>query len=371
MDAHAAASLLDEFRKLPSRIERPQTFLEIGGYPHYENQCSNFLAFFFDPEGPHGLGSLFLDALMNSLGVEDGEESLVGGVSVDREVGTKAGNRIDILIKSGSHAVLIENKIHAAAVNPFDDYSTYLDRLKDEDGTAYKNKIKVLLTLYPSGEGSDWGFVNLTHADFVSAVRSALGHHVHTADNRYLTFMLDFLNTLENLGEGTRMNQKFVKLLADRTDEVVKFQEGVKQVRDEVRGKVQSLGELIELKGYQRIQQVPWQPNQNYRPISYLQYRVHINDESYVVVEPAISPNGWEIRLFRRIPRKAQDRLELEKLLNEHKILPEHDLSVHPERFAYDEEDLNSIAAVVQNELSRVASIVQDIANELSASSAG
>jgi hypothetical protein len=167
------------------------------------------------------------------------------------------------------------------------------------------------------------------------------------------------------------MNQKFVKLLADRTDEVVKFQEGVKQVRDEVRGKVQSLGELIELKGYQRIQQVPWQPNQNYRPISYLQYRVHINDESYVVVEPAISPNGWEIRLFRRIPRKAQDRLELEKLLNEHKILPEHDLSVHPERFAYDEEDLNSIAAVVQNELSRVASIVQDIANELSASSAG
>jgi hypothetical protein len=175
LDAHAAASLLDEFRKLPSRIERPQTFLEIGGYPHYENQCSNFLAFFFDPEGPHGLGSLFLDALMNSLGVEDGEESLVGGVSVDREVGTKAGNRIDILIKSGSHAVLIENKIHAAAVNPFDDYSTYLDRLKDEDGTAYKNKIKVLLTLYPSGEGSDWGFVNLTHADFVSAVRPHSG----------------------------------------------------------------------------------------------------------------------------------------------------------------------------------------------------
>ena len=56
--------LLDEFEGLPGRISRPQTFMEIGGYPHYENVCSNFLAFFFDPEGPHGLSSLFLDALV-------------------------------------------------------------------------------------------------------------------------------------------------------------------------------------------------------------------------------------------------------------------------------------------------------------------
>ena len=51
---------------------------------------------------------------------------------VEREVSTTAGNRIDILIKSNSHAVLIENKIFAVVANPFDDYEAYLDSLKDE-----------------------------------------------------------------------------------------------------------------------------------------------------------------------------------------------------------------------------------------------
>jgi hypothetical protein len=111
VDTQVAASLLDEFKKVQGRISRPQTFMEIGGYPHYENVCSNFLAFFFDPEGPHGLGSLFLDALVDSIGISGVEEGLGGNVSVEREVVTGAGNRTDLLVKSDSRAVLIENKI--------------------------------------------------------------------------------------------------------------------------------------------------------------------------------------------------------------------------------------------------------------------
>ena len=121
MGVRAAAALLDEFRKVPRRVERPQTFMEIAGYPHYENVCSTFLAFFLKPEGPHGLGSLFLDALMDSVGMADGEEGLGGNVTVEREVGTKKGNRLDILIMPDPHAVLIENKIFAAVANPFED----------------------------------------------------------------------------------------------------------------------------------------------------------------------------------------------------------------------------------------------------------
>jgi hypothetical protein len=177
VDTQAAASLLDEFRRLPGRISRPQTFMEIGGYPHYENVCSNFLAFYFDPECPHGLGSLFLDALGGSVGSEGVEGGLGGNVSVEREVVTESGNRIDLLIKSDSHAVLIENKIFAAVSNPFEDYAAYLRSLKNESGDAFpdENKIKILLTLYPSREGSEWGFVNVTHADFAGAVRPRLG----------------------------------------------------------------------------------------------------------------------------------------------------------------------------------------------------
>jgi hypothetical protein len=213
MDTQAAVSLLSEFESLPGRISRPRTFMDIGSYPHYENVCSNFLAFFFDPEGPHGLGSLFLDALVGAVGIEGPEGGLGGNASVEREVFTDAGNRIDLFIKSDSHAVLIENKIFAAA-NPFDDYAAYLFTLKsyNEDPYPDENKMKVLLTLYPSEEGSKWGFVNVTHAEFAEVVRSMLGYHVTEANTRYLTLMLDFLNTVENLEKGTRMNQEFIDL---------------------------------------------------------------------------------------------------------------------------------------------------------------
>jgi hypothetical protein len=41
-----AAALLEAFGRLKGRTNRPQTFMEIASYPHYENACSNFLAFY-------------------------------------------------------------------------------------------------------------------------------------------------------------------------------------------------------------------------------------------------------------------------------------------------------------------------------------
>jgi hypothetical protein len=98
VDTQTAASLLDEFNKVPGRISRPQTFMEIAGYPHYEHVRSNFLAFFFDRKGPLGLGNLWLEALMSSAVSTGAEWGLGGNVSVEREVAAEVGNRIDLLI---------------------------------------------------------------------------------------------------------------------------------------------------------------------------------------------------------------------------------------------------------------------------------
>jgi hypothetical protein len=43
LDPQAATSLLDALGQLPRRAERPRTFMEIGGYAHSENVCSNLL----------------------------------------------------------------------------------------------------------------------------------------------------------------------------------------------------------------------------------------------------------------------------------------------------------------------------------------
>jgi hypothetical protein len=38
-------TIMDDFGKLPSAVERLPTFMEIARYPHYENACSNIMAF--------------------------------------------------------------------------------------------------------------------------------------------------------------------------------------------------------------------------------------------------------------------------------------------------------------------------------------
>jgi hypothetical protein len=70
------SALLDEFSKLPDRVKRRPTLMEIAGYPHYENVCSNILAFYLDPEEPHGLGTLVLDALTRVRNIATADESM-------------------------------------------------------------------------------------------------------------------------------------------------------------------------------------------------------------------------------------------------------------------------------------------------------
>lgn len=79
---------------------------------------SAFLAELLNPQGTHGLSSLFLEAFFKRLGLSN-DYLDVNKVSQDikeRSIGSvtdKEGGRIDIIIEDGKHAVLIENKIYA------------------------------------------------------------------------------------------------------------------------------------------------------------------------------------------------------------------------------------------------------------------
>ena len=250
------AALLDTFRQVPSPPERLPTLMEITGYPHYENVCSNILAFFFDPGNPHGLGTLFLDALSRVGSIENGEGTMSGGVEIEREATTEAGNSIDILIQSDSHAILIENKIFASIDNPFADYAAHLD-----SSAEHRDKHKFVLTLKPVGESVErigHGFRNITHEQLVNEIRGLLGFYVAGTNTRYLTFMLDFLNTLDNLQGGMVMNPEFVEFLASKQDEANDFCLKINSFQKELRSKVSGLRALIDVTSYSNVQQRPW-----------------------------------------------------------------------------------------------------------------
>ncbi|MGI8910018.1 MAG: PD-(D/E)XK nuclease family protein [Rubrobacteraceae bacterium] len=348
---HAAEKLLDDFRALPGHVERPRTFMEIAGYPHYENVCSNILAFFMDPEESHRLETLVLDALASAGNIAAADEGVGGSVSVEREIVTDAGNRIDILIESDDRAILIENKIYASASNPFGDYAAYLDR-RIPDGRA---KHKLLLTVFPTDEGRKWDFTNLTYKEFVEQIRSLLGRYVSVADTRYLTMFLDFLNTLEHLQRGTRMDQEFVEFLAERSDEVQNLLAEVKGFKDELRSKVQDLGALITVEEYRNVEQRFWRTGTLLVDILYYEIRVSAN--LLVTIEADVVPHGWHILIWSR--RGKGDRSELRDLLQDLEIQFEErpeDMKwfISPVHFDYDE-NLEEIRPVLQELIDKIA----------------
>lgn len=349
----AAKSLLDDFRALPGRVERPRTLLEIAGYPHYENVCSNILAFFMDAEESHELGTLVLDALASAGNIAEADEGIGGNVSVEREAITEAGNRIDLLIMSDDRAILIENKIYAAANNPFGDYSTHLDKIGGD-----RTQHKLLLTLSKTSEGSEWGFANLTYKGFVGGIRSLLGRQVSSADTRYLIIFLDFLNTLENLQRGSRMNQEFVKLLAKRDDDAEHLLGELVQFKDELRKKVRELGGLIELEKHQNVRQYFYREKTGL--FDDLVHDIRVSEDLLVAIDTIPNARGWRSFIW---PRQG-DRQRLATLLKSLEISYEEGgllipatqtkRFVHPTRFAYDE-DLNRIRLVLQDLIDKIA----------------
>lgn len=152
---------LKEINKIYKKIPiREKTFMEISGYPHYENVCSNILAFYLNPEEEHKFGNLVINALLKvakNKRQEKCEDIYLKDLHIYREYITQKGNRIDIVIKNKEIVIGIENKIYASVYNDLDDYAKTLNNLNN-------NSIKLLLSVYPELKntvGND--FINITY----------------------------------------------------------------------------------------------------------------------------------------------------------------------------------------------------------------
>ena len=348
-EIQAFDALLKAFDQVPERLP---TFLEITRYPHYENVCSNILEFLLDPKKPHGLGTLFLDALGRVGKIED-QPRRWDNVEVTREEYTTAGNRIDILILSDSHAVLIENKIWRPSDNPFRDYAEHIKCLPRH------HKHKLLLTLKPDvgGTAQQCGFENVTHEQLVNEVRELLGTYVTGADTRYLTFMLDFLNTLENLREGMVMNPELVEFLQSRQVEVEGFHHQIEAFKGELRRKVS------DLKGHFRYNSKSdpnvekpglWRERSGLCDVLYFKVK-HPSFQREIQVDVIISPEGWTVHIF---PWQGSELRQLEGLLDnlQIQIKKEEDGRFTLEQsYEYADPDLDRIAREVEEVLERLS----------------
>ena len=79
-----------------------------------ENFHSEIVYSFLNLEGKHKKGSLYLNLFLEYLEIHNRENKYKTGIKVYNEIGIDKQRRIDLLLHSNSHAVIIENKMNNA-----------------------------------------------------------------------------------------------------------------------------------------------------------------------------------------------------------------------------------------------------------------
>ena len=235
-------TLLEKFDRIPRTDIIPPTFMEIAGYPHYENVCSNILAFFFDTTESHQYKDLFLKSFLECVNEEVRDDDL-STIKVTREMPTSSNKRIDIVIETDQLVVAIENKVWASLYNDLSDYANFID-------DTYKDieeKIKVVLSIYPvKKELLINDFINITHSDFLNRVQKNLGHHLTGKTHRYLFQVIDFIETIQNFTKPTTMNKEMIQFFKREADSINNLLEEKNKIQKFIFTKVKELQALTD-----------------------------------------------------------------------------------------------------------------------------
>lgn len=237
-------NVIEGFEKIPVIPKRPPTFMEISGYPHFENVCSNILRFFLDTSEIHELHNLVLKSLLQSIGEHELANQLTDTISVRREETTIAGKRIDIVIECDGLVIAIENKIYHWLHNDLEEYHRHIGFKK----STTSKKLLIVLSLRP--ENTQTGnFKNLTYEVFLPVIRKNVESHTITDNNHYVTYLNDFITTIENLYKPSPMNKEMFHFIADNYSAIEQIQREYKSFLNDIYNAIWKLHEKIPLKG--------------------------------------------------------------------------------------------------------------------------
>ena len=168
--------LLSEFNALePITVAEP-TIFSIGSKGYYENPTTDILAFFLDDKASHGLGSLVLEALVNTLPDSVNDLDCTLALPPEREVQTKKGKRIDLLLDSDQWVMVIENKIYHDKNNPFAEYENFVLKQNSE---RFQEKKALFIVLSPDGSvPKKWTRWNgVSYHTFICSLKDKLANY--------------------------------------------------------------------------------------------------------------------------------------------------------------------------------------------------
>ncbi len=202
--------LLETFNSLPKSNTDP-TFMDICqmGGDRFEERCSQIIKFFLDPSAPHNLNGLFLTSLLDAIGKEEYSFN-AKAIKVMTEEMTDDRKFIDITVVADEFVIAIENKIGAELYNPLGSYVAYIK----ETYASKPEHIFVLLSVRRITDEAEirklkqFGYIYINYQDLFKAIKRRLGNYVLDANQSYVTFLIDFIRTIENRYYANNMELK-------------------------------------------------------------------------------------------------------------------------------------------------------------------
>lgn len=302
--------------------KKEKTFMEVSRYPHYENVCSNILAFYFNPNEEHRLNDSVVKALLSTI--ENKQPELINKISTDnisvfREYTTLKGNRIDIVIKNDDFVIGIENKIYASVYNDLDDYAKTLDSIN-------KNSIKVLLSLRSENDiVIQKGFVNITYNELFDNLMDKLDN-VDTT-NKWYIYLVDFIASLKGYKVETEMEQEINEWIKNNKENINNFLDIIKIFKDNILKKSEEYDNLMEKK-ISNYKIKHWTGNY-LSVISYIVLDLGCN------LDVSLDVDGWYISI-NMWKKSKRDTIKNNMLDNGYNIIKEEDGHIWLFNFDYD-----------------------------------
>jgi len=337
MEIDIFSSLMETFPYSAPQPESKATFLEIAGYPHLENVISNILSFFFDSQEDHELRTLFLQSLLETAGLEVLPQDLQL-LSVEREVTTKNKARLDLVIETQTLLIGIENKIFAEVNNDLKGYEKHLHQNAGEH-----KPICLLLQLSPlSTPKSLGGFIPITYAAFFESIRKNMGQVIGKADRRYLPFLLDFMETVENLQEEAPMaNEEFRIWMSENQEPLARLIMQVTDLKKQMKNSIKRLQPMIDIEKHKRsgisIKSWIYEPEDQSAKVC-LAIDFVLEDGMKIYMDVFLHPTYWIIGIAgRETPKLEAYKTFLKEIVpvTRKRVLKEDDY-IYEEKLDYD-----------------------------------
>lgn len=240
MDIIKFEKLIQEFSKLPKAEVVLPTYLEIAGQPHFENVCSNILAYFFNTNESHGLKDLVLKSFIECIDETLLLEYDIETINIERELYVDEQKRIDIVIECNDLVITIENKIYHILNNNLDLYEKSI-----KDNYPDKRYIFIVLSLKEENPKNK-KFLPVTYEKFFYKLKQNLGAYFVNTNNQYTTFLIDFIQTIENLTKMKIHNDKFLDFYIQNKSEIDELIRENKNLNELLYNKVKSLSAILD-----------------------------------------------------------------------------------------------------------------------------